>query len=798
MSTLNFPTSPSLNDTYSFGTKTWIWNGAAWQLQATAAINGIVIGNITPASGAFTTVTANSSITAVGNITGNYFVGNGAALTSIPAANVTGTLTVNTTGSAATVTDNAQPNITSVGTLSSLSVTGNVATGNLTTSGVLVVTGNGVSSIAGNLDMNSRNITSVADPVNPQDAATKVYVDTLVASGIHFHAPVRVESPINLVATYDNGTSGVGATLTNAGTQAALVIDGVAVSVADRVLIYEQTDETQNGIYVVTDIGSASTNWILTRATDADTYEINSANGLSEGSSVYVQQGATGAGELYTCNTAGVITFGTTNITFVQISSAQIYSAGTGLTLTGTQFSVANTAVTAGSYGSGDQVATFTVNAQGQLTTAANTAITANAANLTGTTLNSSVVTSSLTTVGTLGSLSVTGNVTGGNLVIGGVSNLGNVGNVVITGGTNGYVLTTDGAGNLSWSAVSGGGGIIWTTQANTPPVTANPGDFWYDSFGQVKYQYTDDGTSNVWVDQSAPTTFATITVGQVVNSGANGVGNIGSSTSYFGNIFGAYFVGNGSQLTGLPAGYTDSNVVSLLSSFGSNTISTTGNVTAGFFVGDGSQLTGLPAGYTDSNVVTLLGAFGSNSISTTGNITSGNAVVTNAITVNSGNLTTAIVNGGANGVGNIGSSTSYFDTVFAKATSAQYADLAEMYSSDQAYPPGTVVVFGGTQEITHSTRSHDPAVAGVISTNPAFVMNSGHLIKNELPVALTGRVPCQVHGPIERGDLVVTSDQPGTAQRLNTWQPGCVIGKSLERIADGQTKTIEIVVGRF
>jgi hypothetical protein len=189
-------------------------------------------------------------------------------------------------------------------------------------------------------------VTVAADPTTNLEVATKQYVDTQTSSGIHYHEPVRVESPINLNATYNNGTAGVGATLTNAGTQVALVIDGVTLSVADRVLIYEQTDETQNGIYVVTSVGSGSTNWVLTRSSDADTYVNASPDGLSEGSTVFVQQGTTGAGETYTCNTAGTIVFGTTAITFAQISSAQIYSAGTGLTLTGTTFSLTSPVAT--------------------------------------------------------------------------------------------------------------------------------------------------------------------------------------------------------------------------------------------------------------------------------------------------------------------------------------------------------------------------------------------------------------------------------------------------------------------
>lgn len=217
-----------------------------------------------------------------------------------------------------------------------------------------------------------------ADPTLSLQAATKSYVDTIAAAGLHYHAPVRVESPTNLNATYDNGTSGVGATLTNAGTQVALAIDGVTLSVNDRVLIYTQTDQTQNGVYVVTDTGSGSTNWVLTRAADADSYAPSDPDALGEGDAFFVQQGATGAGELYVCNTPGTITFGTTNITFTQVAATAVYTAGSGLDLTGTVFSHADTSSQASVDNTGaDFIQDVTLDTFGHVTGITSTTITA-------------------------------------------------------------------------------------------------------------------------------------------------------------------------------------------------------------------------------------------------------------------------------------------------------------------------------------------------------------------------------------------------------------------------------------
>jgi hypothetical protein len=249
--------------------------------------------------------------------------------------------------------------------------------------------GNGANTIAFT-NINTTNLTATTvtltagtistNASNATDITNKQYVDGLVLSGTHFHEPVLVEEDVALNAVYvqPNGAgNGVGATLTNNGANAALVVDGVSVSNTARILVYAQANAVQNGVYTVTNPGNASAQWVLTRSTDTDTFGLASSTQLSEGSTFFVQDGDTGAGRTYTCNTQGTITFGTTNITFAQISSAQIYAAGTGLNLANLTFSISNTAVTAAQYGNDGAVGQFTVNAQGQLTNAANVSINA-------------------------------------------------------------------------------------------------------------------------------------------------------------------------------------------------------------------------------------------------------------------------------------------------------------------------------------------------------------------------------------------------------------------------------------
>ena len=168
------------------------------------------------------------------------------------------------------------------------------------------------------------------------------------------------------------------------------------------------------------------------------------------------------------------------------------------------------------------------------------------------------------------------------------------------------------------------------------------------------------------------------------------------------------------------------------------------------------------------------------------------------------GNIQVTGAIGTTDSTADIGTSGSKFRTVYATtfsgtATEAQYADLAENYQADKNYAPGTVVEFGGTAEVTISSRESSPAVAGVVSTDPAHLMNSGLEGDGVVAVALRGRVPCKVYGPVRKGDVLIASEKPGLAKaapfRGYQTPAACIIGKAISEHRGMAEGVVEILV---
>ena len=176
-----------------------------------------------------------------------------------------------------------------------------------------------------------------------------------------------------------------------------------------------------------------------------------------------------------------------------------------------------------------------------------------------------------------------------------------------------------------------------------------------------------------------------------------------------------------------------------------------------------------------------------------TGNLTSSGANTMGTLTI-AGTLTGKNILPDANLSYDIGSNTKKYNTVYAKATSAQYADLAEIYETDSEYEVGTVVIFGGNKEITTTDQKYDTRVAGTISENPAYLMNAD---SEGQAIALMGKVPCKVHGTITKGSMLVASDKTGCATASKNPPIGSVLGKALEEYNSEEIGTINIVVGR-
>jgi hypothetical protein len=222
-------------------------------------------------------------------------------------------------------------------------------------------------------------------PTSGTDIVNKTYADT-IASGINFHQAVRLATVAALPAnTYNNGTSGVGATLT-ANANGALSVDGVAAVVGNRILVKNEVTQANNGVYVVTQTGSGAAVYILTRATDFDSAG-SGVDQIDQGDFFLVTAGSTLANTSWVQQTPLPITVGTTAIVFTQFGAPITYSAGTGLSLAGTVFSITNTGLTASTYGSASSVPVIAFNAQGQATSVTNTSIAIAATQITSGTL---------------------------------------------------------------------------------------------------------------------------------------------------------------------------------------------------------------------------------------------------------------------------------------------------------------------------------------------------------------------------------------------------------------------------
>ena len=331
-------------------------------------------------------------------------------------------------------------------------------------------------------------------------------------------------------------------------------------------------------------------------------------------------------------------------------------------------------------------------------------------------------------------------------------------------------------------------------------------------SGGNLRIQANVAGTTyTVATALGANGTFAianAATVGTTLSATGNITGaniNTGGLISVTGNVIGGNLVTLG--LANVASASVTGNVqagnlrtAGLVSATGN--ITSDANISGTFILGNGSQLTGISAAVSVTNInngtsEVRIGASGGNaniSIGGTANV----AVFTTGTAYFIGNISVAgIEKIGGNADGNIGSSSNYFNRVFATATTALYADVAERFAADELLEPGTVVELGGVKEITRSTQDLSENVFGVISTRPAYTMNGGAGDDDtHPPVAMTGRVPVKCVGTVRKGDRLVSAGdgvaraaQPGEATAFN------VIGRSLENKTTMDIGAIEAIV---
>jgi filamentous hemagglutinin len=785
-------------------------------------------------------------VLATGNVTGGNIVTGGAA--SVSGAITGGSLQVSGTANAASLTGGVVSVTGAITGGSTLSVTGNATVGNVGTAGRVSATGNIVS--AGFFIGDGSQLINVT-------AASNVTVTTLangttsmqvlgsggnIVANVGGTTSVALFTPTGVVVSALSATGNVtGGNIVTAGTisttgnvQAANVngTAGVFTTVTGNANATSLTSGTVpsarlTGSYAINITGTAATANTVTDAAQPNITSVGTLTSLAVTANVQAGNLRTSGEMLSTGNatvgnliTSGIIT--TTGNVVAGNVIAGVFSA-TGNTQAGNLITGGIVSAT-GNITTGNLISSGIVSATGNVT--ANTFIGSGAGlssipggNVTGTVASATSATSAttagtvttnaqpnITSVGTLTSVSVTGNITGGNLLISGAILDSAQLDIQTTAANANIVLTPNGTGNVNIGRMSASGNITAAAYYGSGAgLSAIPGG---NVTGTVA-SATSATTAGTVTTNAQPniTSVGTLT-GLAVTTASSLISQPVTFTQTWNNanaIFTAVRVDINTTAASAASRFLDlrddSSTVLFVGLNGTidtiGNIVTTANVSGGNIVTANATIIGSSGtisalgNITGGNLIgTHVGNLTGTTVSVSGNITGGNLSVGNG-TVSLNN----IVNNGANATGNIGSSTNYFNRVFATATTALYADLAEYYRADREYVPGTVLVFGGNNEVTLCEVDNDARVAGVVTTEPAYVMNAGLSGEFTVAVALQGRVPVQVLGPVSKGDLMVTGIN-GHAQANNQARAGTILGKSLENF-DGTTGTIEIAVGR-